>query len=70
MVSRPNAAAALMAAATTRSLKDKDGWDTVSFFTHTRATPNRRASAGASTSGVHPVSSDHTGSPSKGSHSW
>src|SRR2546427_8494822 len=38
MVSSPKAAAALIAAATTRSLKESDGWDTVSFFTHTRAT--------------------------------
>src|SRR5467141_3100587 len=36
MVSSPKAAAALIAAATTRSLKESDGWDTVSFFTHTR----------------------------------
>ncbi len=69
MVSRPKAAAALIAAATTRSLKDSEGWDTVSFFTHTRATPKRRASAGASSSGVNPVSSDQMGSPSNGSHS-
>src|SRR2546425_9617465 len=53
MVSSPKAAAALMAAATTRSLKESDGWDTVSFFTHTRATPKRRASAGASRSEEH-----------------
>src|SRR2546430_6355353 len=65
IVSSPKAAAALIAAATTRSLKESDGWDTVSFFTHTRATPKRRASAGASTRGVNPVSSDHTGLPSR-----
>src|SRR5256885_12132377 len=58
MVSSPKAAAALIAAATTRSLKESDGWDTVSFFTHTRATPKRRASAGASTRGVR--SEEHT----------
>src|SRR2546429_9924386 len=63
IVSSPNAAAALIAAATPRSLKESDGGDTVSFFTHTRAPPKRRASAGASTSGVHPVSSDHTRAP-------
>src|SRR5207302_2475791 len=56
-------------AAKTRSLKDSDGCDTVSILTHTRATPKRRARAGASSSGVNPVSSDHTGSPSNGSHS-
>src|SRR5689334_7790481 len=69
LVSRPSAAAALVAAATTRSLNDNDGCDTVSFFTHARATPSRRASAGASMSGVNPLSSDQTGSPSNGSHS-
>ena len=42
----------------------------MSFFTQARATPKRRASAGASTSGVKPLSSDSTGSPSNGSHSW
>src|SRR3989442_6167737 len=31
MVSSPKAAAALIAAATTRSLKESDGWDTVSW---------------------------------------
>ena len=69
IVSSPNAAAALTATATTRSLNDSDGWLTVSFFTQARATPRRRARAGASTSGVNPVSSDSTGSPSNGSHS-
>src|SRR2546425_4692347 len=64
-VSSPNAAAALTPTATTRSLNDSDGWLTVSFFTQARATPRRRASAGASTSGVNPVSSDSTGSPSR-----
>src|SRR5207244_12882565 len=60
IVSSPNAAAALTATATTRSLNDSDGWLTVSFFTQARATPRRRARAGASTSGVNPVSSDST----------
>jgi len=69
IVSSPNAAAALMAVATTRSLKDNDGWDTASFFTQARATPSRAAIRGASTSGVPPVSSESTGSPSNGSHS-
>ncbi len=69
IVSSPNAAAALIAVATTRSLNDKDGCETASFLTQTRATPSRAASRGASTSGVPPVSSDRTGSPSNGSHS-
>src|SRR5580692_8811916 len=68
-VSRPKAVAALIAAATTRSLKESVGCDTLSFFTHARATPIARASAGASTSGVQPVSSEWTGEPEKGSHS-
>src|SRR6185503_8820913 len=58
MVSSPNAAAALIAVATTRSLKESDGWDTASFFTQARATPRRAARRGAATRGVPPVSSD------------
>ena len=57
-VSSPKAAAALSAAATTRSLKESEGCETVSFFTQARATPRRRASLGASKSGVNPVSSE------------
>ena len=68
-VSRPRPSAALSALATTRSLKLSEGWLTASFLTHTRATPSRRANAGASSSGVKPVSRETTGSPSKGSHS-
>ena len=51
------------ATATTRSLNDS-GWETSA-----RRTPSARASAGASMSGVNPVSSDTTGSPRIGSHS-
>src|SRR5438477_262912 len=40
-VSIPKAAAALSAAATTLSLKEREGWQTVSFFTQTRPTPRR-----------------------------
>src|SRR3989454_10568422 len=69
MVSSPNAAAALIAAATTRSLNESEGWQTVSFLTQALATPRRRASAGAATRGVNPLSSDWTGSPWNGSHS-
>src|SRR5438093_2127651 len=69
VVSRRNAAAALIAAATTRSLNDSDGWQTVSFLIQARVTPRRRASTGVSTSGVNPLSRDSTGSPSNGSHS-
>src|SRR3989454_7921177 len=69
IVSSPKAAAALIPAATTRSVNGRAGWQTVSFFTHARATPSRRASAGDSTSGVNPLSSESTGSPSNGSHS-
>ena len=68
-VSRPNARAALIAAATTRSLNDREGWQTLSFLIQSRATPSRRARAGASTSGVNPLSSERVGSPSNGSHS-
>jgi len=68
-VSIPKAAAALSAAATTLSLKEREGWQTVSFFTQTRPTPRRWASAGASTRGVNPLSRELTGSPSNGSHS-
>src|SRR5438093_13308799 len=69
IVSSRNAAAALIAAATTRSLNDSDGWQTVSFLIQARVTPRRRASTGVSTSGVNPLSKDRTGSPSNGSHS-
>jgi hypothetical protein len=68
-VSRPRPSAALSALATTRSLKLSEGCETASFLTHTRATPSRAASAGASRSGVKPLSSETAGSPSKGSHS-
>ena len=68
-VSRPRARAALIAAATTRSLNESEGWQTLSFLIQRRATPSRRASSGASTSGVNPLSSERTGSPSNGSHS-
>src|SRR6266436_2368333 len=52
IVSSPKAAAALIAVATTRSLKDSDGCETASFLTQTWATPSRAASRGASTSGA------------------
>ena len=65
MVSSPSATAALMALATTRSLKESVGWETLSFLSHTRATPSSRASAGDSTSGVRPVSSENRGAPVK-----
>ena len=68
-VSRPNASAALIAVETTRSLNESDGCDTASFFTHTRATPSRSASRGASISGVKPVSSEAIASPSNGRNS-
>jgi hypothetical protein len=68
-VSRPSATAALIAVATTRSLKESDGCDTASFLIHNRPTPIARAKLGASNSGVNPVSSDRAGSPSNGSHS-
>ena len=58
-----------MAAVTTRSLNDSEGCDTLSFLTQARATFSCRASAGASTSGVPPVSSDSVGVPMNGSHS-
>ena len=45
-VSSPKAAAALIAAATTRSLNERVGCDTASFFTQTRATPSERRQAG------------------------
>ena len=69
MVSHPNAAAALIATATTRSLNERVGCETASFLIHARATPSRSASAGASKSGVNPVSSERRGSPVNGSHS-
>src|SRR6266571_4394807 len=53
IVSSPNAAAALIAAATTRSLNDSDGWQTVSFLTQARVTPRRRDSAGSPSNGSH-----------------
>ena len=68
-VSRPSARAALSADATTRSLNESEGWETASFLSQRRATPSARASAGDSTSGVNPLSSDSAGSPSNGSHS-
>ena len=69
IVVRPRACAALIAVATTRSLNDRLGCDTLSFLIHARATPSRAAKRGASTSGVKPVSSESTGSPSNGNHS-
>src|SRR5690242_13657392 len=69
IVVRPSACAALIAVATTRSLNDRLGCDTLSFFTQAVATPRRLARRGASTRGVKPVSRDNTGSPSNGSHS-
>jgi hypothetical protein len=68
MVSRPSAAAALTAVATTRSLKERVGCETASFFTQARATPSRAARRGASTSGVKPASRAWMGSVT-GSHS-
>jgi hypothetical protein len=68
-VSRPSPIAALSATATTRSLNDCVGCETASFFTSARRTPSARASAGASMSGVKPVSRETTGSPRIGSHS-
>ena len=69
-VSRSKATAALSATATTRSLKERVGCETASFFTSARRTPSARASAGASRSGVKPVSSETDGRPRIGSHSW
>src|SRR5437762_12529190 len=69
IVSRPNAAAALIAVATTRSLNDNDGCETASFLIHARATRSRVASLGAATRGVPPVSRESVGSPSNGNHS-
>src|ERR1700722_7885498 len=68
-VSRPNATAALIAVATTRSLNDRVGCDTLSFLTQARSMPMARARAGDSTSGVKPVSSEKAGCPWNGSHS-
>ncbi len=65
----PKARAAFSATATTRSLKEALGCETVSFFTSARRTPSARARAGASTSGVKPVSSESSGRPRIGSHS-
>ena len=69
-VSRPRPSAALSARRDDPVLeaRARDG-DTASFLTQTRATPSRRASAGDSSSGVKPLSSETTGSPSNGSHS-
>ena len=67
-VRNPSAAAALRPVATTRSWKDSEGWETASFFTSALATPSRRASRGASRSGVKPLSREWTGSVT-GSHS-
>src|SRR5512133_3433303 len=68
-VSRPKAFAALRATATTRSLKERVGCETASFFTHALRTPSATARAGDSKSGVKPVSRETTGSPRIGSHS-
>jgi hypothetical protein len=69
IVVSPNACAALIAVETTRSLNDRLGCETLSFFTQTRATPSRSARRGDSTRGVKPLSSESRGSPSNGSHS-
>src|SRR3982750_4204122 len=63
IVVRPSACAALIAVATTRSLNERLGWETLSFLIQARATPITRASRGASTRGVKPVSSESAGPP-------
>src|ERR1700722_7704765 len=54
-VSNPNRRAAASAVATTRSLNDKEGKQTASFFTKTSRTPSRFANLRAATSGVPPT---------------
>src|SRR5688500_14757589 len=69
IVSSSNAAAALIAEATTRSLNESVGWETLSFLIQARATPSRRASGADSISGVQTVSSEWIGTPSNGRNS-
>jgi len=66
MVEIPNSTAFDTATDTTRSLKDRVGWLTESFFTHSSRTPSRRASRSARTSGVIPVCLPTTGGRSRG----
>src|SRR5437667_5679080 len=68
IVSSPNAAAALIAVATTRSLKDSDGCETASFLTQTSATPSSAAGPGASPAGCPQESTETPAPPSTGSH--
>src|SRR5688500_5105764 len=69
IVVRPNDAAALIADATTRSLNESVGCDTLSFLTQARVTPSSRANAADSMSGVQPVSNEWIGAPSNGRNS-
>src|SRR5260370_39307313 len=65
----PSATAALSAVATTRSLNEREGCETASFFTQSRLTLKVLASRGDSNNGVNPVSRETRGSPRIGRNS-
>src|SRR5215470_6854537 len=65
-VSKPNSRAFVTATETTRSLKDQDGWQTESFFTHTSRQPSSSARFFARMSGVKPTWWPTATSPSIG----